>query len=356
MKTTADSLLALTNLISSVQMFADIPTTLLKEIVATATIHHGKPGETMPLTDNEYIGLLEGEIQLRRDRDNHPIGVLKINAEPDHDIALVYALHGSHLYFDRRSKVIFLDGARIDMALSRTAVLNELADRPPALRKRLFWLTETPVFAPLSPRQLIDCAQTLTPQLCEAGSAIITQGEQGNHFYIIESGTAEVWRKDPMEDEPAQCVATLSKGDVFGEEALLQNGLRNATVRMTKTGGVLQLDHEMFDKYLRASFLDEVEAEPALELINGGAKLLDCRFEMEYEMAHIPGAKLIPLDHIREQFSQLDPQHKHVVYCRTGRRSKAAAYLLAQQGISAVSMKGGINKWPFDIEGDSDNH
>ncbi len=61
MKPTADSLQALTNLISSVQMFADIPTTLLKEIVATATIHHGQPGEKMPLTDNEYIGLLEGD-------------------------------------------------------------------------------------------------------------------------------------------------------------------------------------------------------------------------------------------------------------------------------------------------------
>ncbi len=337
MKPTADSLQALTNLISSVQMFADIPTTLLKEIVATATIHHGQPGETMPLTDNEYIGLLEGEIQLRRDRDNHPIGALKKNAELDRDIALIYALDGSHLYFDRRSKVIFLDGARIDLALSRTAVLNELSDRPPALRKRLFWLTETPAFTALSPRQLIDCAQTLTPRLCEAGTTIVTQGEQGKHFYIMESGTAEVWRKDPMEDEPAQLVATLSKGDAFGEEALLQNGLRNATVRMTQTGGVLELEHEMFNKYLRASFLDEVEAEPALELINGGAKL-------------------IPLDNIREQFSQLDPQCKHVVYCRSGRRSKAAAYLLAQQGISAVSMKGGISKWPFDIEGDSDGH
>ena len=356
MKSESKNNISLTDLISSVQLFADIPSSLLQEIVSAASIHTGEPGEVIPIPQNDYIGLLEGEIQLLRDQDKHPVAALKKNSEFDDGIALVYALNASNMRFDRRSKVIFLNGARIDAALSRTAILNELSDQPSVLRKRILWLTEVQAFAALAPAQLIECAKALIPQNQETGSTIITQGETGDNFYIIESGTAEVWREDPLEDEQAQCVATLSSGDVFGEEALLQEGLRNATVRMTNDGNLLKLDRLMFDKFLRASFLEEVEAEAARDLINKNAALIDCRYEMEYEVARIPGAKLMPLHKIRDHIKDLDPQQQHIVYCRTGRRSKAAAFLLSQHGIKAVSVKGGISEWPFEIEGDTEGH
>ena len=356
MISTPDNNTSLANLISSVQLFADIPSILLKDIIATAFIQHGEPGETLQISADCYIGLAEGEVQLLDGINGHLVAAMKKCGGDDQNIAIIYAPRGSTLRFDRRSDVVLVDGIRIDEALSHSAVLDHLSDHPQSLRERILWLTQVPAFSALAPGELIECAQTLTTLDCEAATDIISQGETGDIFYIIESGEFEVWREDPLEDDPAMCVATLTSGDGFGEEALLQDGLRNATVRATSNGRLLCLDRASFDKYLRAGHLQEIEAEPARDLIRSEAVLIDCRYEMEYDVSRIPGAKLIPLDRIREHIGELDHGRKHVVYCRTGRRSKAAAYLLTRQGVSAVSVKGGINDWPFEIEGDTEGY
>ena len=46
----------------------------------------------------------------------------------------------------------------------------------------------------------------------------------------------------------------------------------------------------------------------------GSYTLLDVRQPGEYEAAHIPGAKLIPLPGLKDQLSQLDKQKPVIVY------------------------------------------
>ena len=78
--------------------------------------------------------------------------------------------------------------------------------------------------------------------------------------------------------------------------------------------------------------------------------LIDCRFEEEWELWRLKGARLVPLEEIRERSRGLDPKREYIVYCRTGRRSRAAAFLMRQAGLKAVSLAGGIAAWPYERE------
>jgi CRP-like cAMP-binding protein len=184
-----------------------------------------------------------------------------------------------------------------------------------------------------------------------AGETIVTQGEPGDSYYIILSGDAEVWVTDPLTDETTR-VAVLTDKDAFGEEALLLGGNRTATVRMNTPGRLLVLSKTDFDQLLKPNMVEEVSAERALHLLQQGeAKLLDCRYEMEYEESRIPGAHWVPLSKLRrEGVFELDSAQTYIVYCRSGRRSNAAAFLLNERGIRALSLTGGIKDWPYEVD------
>jgi len=74
----------------------------------------------------------------------------------------------------------------------------------------------------------------------DAGTNVIEQGDTGDTFYIIQSGHAEVWQQNIYDSEPKK-VAELECGDYFGDEALVTQGTRNATVKMTESGQLLAL-------------------------------------------------------------------------------------------------------------------
>jgi rhodanese-related sulfurtransferase len=77
---------------------------------------------------------------------------------------------------------------------------------------------------------------------------------------------------------------------------------------------------------------------------------LDCRFDIEYSEKHIPGARLIPLHTLRKTSHELDHGKRYLVYCRSGKRSVCATYLLRERGFNAVSVKGGIRDWRYALE------
>lgn len=183
-----------------------------------------------------------------------------------------------------------------------------------------------------------------------SGDIIVTQGEKGDNYYLIESGRAEVWRTDPILGETF-LAAELGPGDAFGEEAVILNGFRNATVKMMTSGMLLVLDQSIFKSVISANHVTEISAEEARKKVDASqAQWLDCRYEMEYDEARIAGAKLVELDKIRDACASLDASQNYIVYCRSGRRSACAAYLLRERGINAVSLAGGLRDWPFAVE------
>jgi CRP-like cAMP-binding protein len=175
----------------------------------------------------------------------------------------------------------------------------------------------------------------------KAGEVIIKQGDEGDYYYIIKNGRCKVTRASKNNTELT--LATLGNGDAFGEEALLSEAKRNANVVMLTDGMLMRLSKEDFNALLKEPMLSWVTREEADILVAGGdAQLIDVRLESEYANNAIPGSINIPLFMLRIKADRLDPGKKYILYCDTGRRSSAAAFLLSERGLRASCLKGGL--------------
>jgi adenylyltransferase/sulfurtransferase len=80
-------------------------------------------------------------------------------------------------------------------------------------------------------------------------------------------------------------------------------------------------------------------------------QLVDVREQWEWQIARIPGARLIPLGTIEDEASTLDPKREVVLYCKSGVRSVHAAEVLADAGFSKITnVLGGISRWSQEVD------
>jgi rhodanese-related sulfurtransferase len=244
---------------------------------------------------------------------------------------------------------VLIDGERLDGMLAGKQEVKSIGALDEGVRERIASLMNAQLFKHMPFEHLVRCAEAMQETEVANGEDVVSQGGPGDYFYVIKSGSADVWRADTS--QAAVKVATLGPGASFGEEALLKGEPRNATVRMTTSGRVLKLGKEDFDRLLKSELLHEITADEARRNVDfRGAAFIDCRYEEEWELWRLKGARLVPLDEIRERSRGLDPKREYIVYCRTGRRSRAAAFLMRQAGLNAVSLKGGIAEWPYERE------
>ena len=176
----------------------------------------------------------------------------------------------------------------------------------------------------------------------KSGDVVVKQGSEGDYFYVLTRGSCLVTRETPLNKEGIK-LAELSVGDTFGEEALISDAKRNATVTMTADGSVMRLGKDDFKRLLNEPMLDWVDQAGASEIIANGGQWLDVRLPSEFENQHKDGAINMPLYFIRLKINTLDQNTKYIVCCDTGRRSSAGAYILSERGFQAYVLRDGIN-------------
>ncbi len=196
------------------------------------------------------------------------------------------------------------------------------------------------VFNKLPPANIQDMFARMTPINVNANQVIITQGQEGDYFYLIQEGEAIVSRINTA-DQTTAILAEITVGTSFGEEALASENKRNATVTMKTDGLLLQLKKDDFIELLKAPIISTINYSDAQAKITAGAVWLDVRFLSEYKHAHLEGAISTPLHELRSHAAILDKSINYIVYCQTGRRSSAAAFILAQCGLNAQVLEGG---------------
>jgi CRP-like cAMP-binding protein len=100
-------------------------------------------------------------------------------------------------------------------------------------------LRSLPLFRPLPIQALEGVAATATELSVPPGQVILREGEVGDRYYAIADGEVQVTRQ-------GEFVARLERGEGFGEIALLEGGIRTATVSTLTGARFLVVDRDPF--------------------------------------------------------------------------------------------------------------
>jgi adenylyltransferase/sulfurtransferase len=99
--------------------------------------------------------------------------------------------------------------------------------------------------------------------------------------------------------------------------------------------------------------IQEIQPSQLASRLKKGEQLeiIDVREPYEWEIGHIPGARLVPLAKIAEEIPHLDKRRETILYCKVGARSMDAAQQLADAGVSDVrNLAGGILRWIEEVD------
>lgn len=112
-------------------------------------------------------------------------------------------------------------------------------------------LKETKLFDSLDAEQLSDLKKSLHLDSFKSGDVIIKQGDLGDNFYIIKSGSVRVYILNPV-DNSEIALARLEEGNYFGEQALLDErpGKRTSNVKALSDCELYSLPHAAYFKIL----------------------------------------------------------------------------------------------------------
>jgi CRP-like cAMP-binding protein/rhodanese-related sulfurtransferase len=210
------------------------------------------------------------------------------------------------------------------------------------------WMTillKTKSFHRIPPANLQAIFQRLERVPYKAGDIVIRQGQEGDYFYVIVSGTCLVTRETPL-NRTGLKLAELGVADTFGEEALIADVKRNATVSMLTDGVLMRLGKEDFLELMNEPLLQWVSFERAQEIITHGGQWLDVRMPGEFQTLAVAGSLNIPLYFLRLKLAALDRNVPYVAVCDNGRRSAAAAFILVERGFDAYVLTGGLSHTP----------
>lgn len=297
--------------------------------------------------DKTNVYVLEGEVELTNangekttvqggsDAARHPLG----NHQPRTQTAVAKS----------NCQITRLDGDLLDILLTWDQLsgieVDEIADdggeEEDADSDWMTRILQSKAFLQLPPANIQAMFMRMQEVPVHAGETIITQGDDGDFYYIIKSGKCKVSRSSKTGSELT--LAQLSDGDAFGEEALLSEAKRNASVTMTTDGTLMRLSKEDFNELLKEPMLSWVSREQAEAMVKDkGAVMMDVRLESEYQNNGYEGSLNMPLFMLRLKADNLDASKPYITYCDTGRRSSAAAFLLSERGLEVYCLQGGL--------------
>ena len=238
--------------------------------------------------------------------------------------------------------VLRIDSERLDKMLTWSQVadyLQLIISRERDLDEDVDWMMvvlKSNLFFKVPPLNVEQIFSRLTPQVVYAGDVIIRQGEMGDQCYFIKEGEADVTRHS---ENKRQHLATIGVGRCFGEDALVNETVRNATVMMRTDGVLMRLEKQDFYRLLKEPSVAALALGELEQHVAKGAVAVDVRSDEEYSEAHLLQAVNIPLNILAIKSRLLAKDKLYIFYCDTGRRSRAAAHLLAQHGYKTLALE-----------------
>ena len=315
---------------------------LIKKISATA-VQAGhylfKKGDA----DKVHVYLLKGEVELLQDKK-----VVKVIKAGSSDGQQPLA-HGFPRPLSARAKsdsvITKINSDMLDIMLTWDQTGSYSVEAVDEDDDETDWMTrilQTRAFHRIPPANIQAMFMRMESVSFKPGEKVIEQDAEGDYFYIIKEGRCLVTRSTPANPNGVK-LATLSVGDSFGEEALISDSKRNATITMLTDGHLMRLNKEDFNSLLNEPLLNWVDYDEGRKLVEDGAVWFDVRLPTEHKAKHIKGSINIPLIFLRMKANSLDTDKKYVIYCDTGRRSSAASILLNEKDIESFEIRDGVD-------------
>jgi len=303
-------------------------------------------------SDDTHYYLLDGSIDLVG--DNGILKTIESNTSDALEPLIQIIPRSATAKAKEYSTIITLDSDVLDMLLtweqSSAYQVQELtAGTDEESDDWMLHLLRTEAFHRIPPANIQTIFMKMETISVKPGDKIINQGDDGDYFYIIKKGRCLVTRSTPNNPKGIK-LAELTEGDTFGEEALISDAKRNATITMLTNGMLSRLSKDDFLELLNEPSLERVNYEQGQQLVDdGGATWLDIRLPSEYKTTHIKNSLNIPLISLRLKMNALDKDKQYIVYCDTERRSSAASFLLNEFGLSSIVLTDGINNVPENM-------
>jgi signal-transduction protein with cAMP-binding, CBS, and nucleotidyltransferase domain len=196
-------------------------------------------------------------------------------------------------------------------------------------------LLQSPFFNKIPPGNIRQLFMRFKSQKVVADELVIKEGERGEFFYVLETGSAKV------QDKQGNLLAALRPGDYFGEEALVGDTTRNATIKMLTAGKLMCLEKSDFLTLLQEpvrrfiSYDDLIKNQES----ENRYQLIDVRLPLERRFQSVPNSRNIPLSQLRKNLPSLDQSQIYVVTDDAGRRADVAAQLLNQAGYETLILQ-----------------
>jgi len=298
-------------------------------------------------SNDDHIFLFEGEVELRE--GSRPIKTIRAGTEESRR-ALAHIIPRDFSAVAKTDvTVISVNSDLLDLMLTWDQTGSFQVEDLDMQTNDDDWMSrilQTEAFHRIPPTNIQAIFTTLEDVSYKPGDIVIKQDDPGDYFYIIKSGRCMVTRKMPGQPKEIK-LAELRAGDSFGEEALISDATRNATIVMLTSGTLSRLSKKQFLELLNEPMLEKVDYSTARAKVDSGdADWLDVRLPAEHASAHIRDDLNIPLIFLRMKAATLNQGKHYVVYCDTERRSSSASYLLNQRGFNTSVLINGVKDIP----------
>lgn len=189
----------------------------------------------------------------------------------------------------------------------------------------------SPLAANLSNRVIHELLTQLEDIYVHKGETIVKAKSRGDYFYIVKEGTAQVQTDSSGPFKGRRF--NLRSGSYFGDEALVADTTRNATVTMATDGILARLDISAFDQLIKRHLVHPITDDIRNKQEN--IRVLDVRLALEYRLGHQKGSANMPINFLRQQMDKLQKAPVYVLTPANDRRAELATYLMRQAGYRA---------------------
>lgn len=263
--TTDDDLPAPPVSVSPIPLLSDLPVDALERVLHTITTRSLRPGETL-LREGDpgdsFFMLASGTLDVTH--ANQHLATLTEGAVVGEMALLSSAPRTATVTARAPSHVIIFGRAALTAAAQELPLIAQGLER--FMRHRLVdhLLNTHPFFAPFSPAERVQLSAHFEARSFTSGTALITEGTEGQHLWILLTGSVSVTRENVS-------LATLGPGALLGELSLLDRCLTTATVTAKENGAALTLDRELFLRLVShvpalKTYLEDLADERRLDL------------------------------------------------------------------------------------------